>query len=114
MTGYLPDLFDKNQMTFSLMSAADIAREDKHLLKLARQKPRESKWSDSWVPFGQDGGGGYLAIDIDHKCAVVQYDSGSWQSKKCATSLASYLQDVASRVRSGKLKPFDLNQFFKK
>ncbi|MCE9553308.1 MAG: hypothetical protein K8T91_08010 [Planctomycetes bacterium] len=42
--------------------------------------------------------GGYLAVDVDHKHAVVQYDSGSWHSKKCAPSLAGYLQNVADRA----------------
>ena len=104
VTGYLPDKIGGNQMSYSLMPASQVISTRSHMISLSEEG--EAEWSAGWYPFAEDGASGYLVVDEDSDWSVCQYDGGSWQSERCANSLARFFQDVAAGIKSGKLKPF--------
>lgn len=111
ISGYLPDKFGKDQMTFSIILLEEVMSEYNNLLRMAAEDEDEEEedvlWHKDWIPFAEDGGGNYQFIKKTTG-AVFQYDC-SFEIQELNASLENYFADVASRIESGILKPFNLD-----
>jgi cell wall assembly regulator SMI1 len=86
------------EQSWGLMGATEIVEAKRTL-----DAHPPSGWRSGWVPFMDDDGGSYLALDTTHHGhPVVAVWKGKSEHHPVAKSLAAWLQDFAAALEAGK------------
>lgn len=120
-SGYLPDIEERGNCTFSLLTVEQIEEWDSILSegvpiglfgKLAPHSLRVlfvasdcgCVWNSNWTPFATDGMGNIQFFSTGIFGGVFQYNHESFMVRRCSSSIPRYLLDTAVGIRQGSLK----------
>jgi cell wall assembly regulator SMI1 len=120
-SGYLPDMEDQGNCTFSLLTVEQIEEWDSilsegvpsgvfgkfapHLLRVIFvASDCGCVWNRGWTPFATDGMGNIQFFAKGLLGGVFQYNHESFMVKRCSSSISRYLLDTAAGIRQGSLK----------